>query len=266
MSLPMTWRSAGHHRWNSVQVVGEAGAGDVVDERVVPDVDRAGGRVPGPSGSCELVPSSPDGERDAPGGARAADREVLEALADEAQHLVAPVVGLDEVRVRLVVREQALLVGRQAEEPVALAEPLEGHARVVRALHPGRGLVQVRRRLEALGRAVPAVVAAEVDVAVVVGAADHLLGRAVVVGIGGADEPVRADQQRVLGRREQPDLVVDELAWRHARGSADWAMFTLCSSVPVRNRVSWPCIRCQRATTSAPMTSYTVWRPGALFA
>ena len=48
--------------------------------------------------------------------------------------------------------------------------------------------------------------------------------------------------------------------------SADWAMLTLCSSVPVRNRVSWPCIRCQRATTSAPMTSYTVWRPGALLA
>ena len=48
--------------------------------------------------------------------------------------------------------------------------------------------------------------------------------------------------------------------------SADCAMLTLCSSVPVRNRVSSPCIRCQRAITSAPMTSYTVWRPGALFA
>ena len=48
--------------------------------------------------------------------------------------------------------------------------------------------------------------------------------------------------------------------------SADWAMLTLCSSVPVRNRVSSPSIRCQRAMTSAPMTSYTVCRPGALFA
>ena len=50
------------------------------------------------------------------------------------------------------------------------------------------------------------------------------------------------------------------------RASADWAMLTECSSVPVRNRVSSPCIRCHRATTSAPITSYTVWRPGALFA
>ena len=43
-------------------------------------------------------------------------------------------------------------------------------------------------------------------------------------------------------------------------------MFTECSSVPVRNRVSSPSMRCQRAMTSAPMTSYTVCRPGALFA
>jgi hypothetical protein len=36
---------------------------------------------------------------------------------------------------------------------------------------------------------------------------------------------------------------------------ARWAMFTECSSVPVRNRVSSPFIRCQRAITSAPTTS-----------
>ena len=33
------------------------------------------------------------------------------------------------------------------------------------------------------------------------------------------------------------------------------AMFTLCSSVPVRKRVGIPRIRCQRARTSAPTTS-----------
>ena len=46
MSLPMMWRSAGHHRPNSPRVVGEPGAGDVVDQRVVPDVDLARLRVP----------------------------------------------------------------------------------------------------------------------------------------------------------------------------------------------------------------------------
>ena len=157
-------------------------------------------------------------ERDAPRRAGPADREVLEALADEAQHLVAPVVGLDEAGVRLVVGEQPLLVRRQAEEPVALGQPLERHARVVGALHPGRGLVEVGRGLEPLRRAVPALVRAEVDVAVVVRPADHLLGRPVVVRIGGPDEPVGADQQRVLGRLEQLDLLVDEVARRPAEG------------------------------------------------
>jgi len=42
-------------------------------------------------------------------------------------------------------------------------------------------------------------------------------------------------------------------------------MLTECSSVPVRKRVSSPFIRCQRAMTSAPMTSYRVCRPGLLF-
>jgi hypothetical protein len=48
--------------------------------------------------------------------------------------------------------------------------------------------------------------------------------------------------------------------------AAFWAMFTECSSVPVRNFVSSPFIRCHRAITSAPMTSNSVWRPGLLFA
>jgi hypothetical protein len=47
--------------------------------------------------------------------------------------------------------------------------------------------------------------------------------------------------------------------------AALWAMFTECSSVPVRKRVSSPFIRCQRAMTSAPITSYRVCRPGLLF-
>jgi len=44
------------------------------------------------------------------------------------------------------------------------------------------------------------------------------------------------------------------------------AMFTECSSVPVRKRVSWPRMRCQRAIASAPITSYSVCTPGRLFA
>ena len=46
----------------------------------------------------------------------------------------------------------------------------------------------------------------------------------VVVGVGRPDEPVGADQQRVLGGPEQLDLLVDELARRAAlvgRGLGD---------------------------------------------
>ncbi|HJP90234.1 MAG TPA: hypothetical protein VJ850_14460, partial [Candidatus Limnocylindrales bacterium] len=43
-------------------------------------------------------------------------------------------------------------------------------------------------------------------------APNDLLGRPVVVGVGRADEPVGADEEGVLGRFEQLDLLIDELA------------------------------------------------------
>ena len=79
-----------------------------------------------------------------------------------------------------------------------------------------RRLDQVARVAEALVRAVPALVRAEVDVAVGVGPADHLLGGADVVGVGRPDEPVGRDAEGVLGRPEQRDHLVDELARRAA--------------------------------------------------
>ena len=100
-------------------------------------------------------------------------------------------------------------------------------------------LDHVGRRLEALGRAVPALVGAEVDVAVGVGPADHLLGGPDVVRVGRPDEAVGADEQRVLGRPEERDVLVDEgLAACMPSSAARWAMLTECSSVPVRKRVS----------------------------
>ena len=46
MSLPMTCRSAGHQCAKAPGSSGEAGARDVVDERVEPDVDGAGRGIP----------------------------------------------------------------------------------------------------------------------------------------------------------------------------------------------------------------------------
>ena len=111
---------------------------------------------------------------------------------------------------------EALLVGRQAEEPVALGQPLERHVGMVRADDAPRRLDHVGGGPEALVRAVPALVRAEVDVAVGVGPADHLLGGPDMVGIGRPDEPVGRDREGRLGRPEQRDLLVDELARRAA--------------------------------------------------
>ena len=84
-----------------------------------------------------------------------------------------------------------------------------------------------------------------------------------VVGVGGADEPVRGDRAarpRPSGTG-RPSRRRTRAAGRPS-STAAWAMLIECSSVPVRKRVSSPIIRCQRAMTSAPITSYRVCRPG----
>src|SRR5258705_1594711 len=87
---------------------------------------------------------------------------------------------------------------------------------MVRADDPARRLEDVRGAAEALVRTVPALVRAEVDVAVGVGPTDHLLRRADVIGVGRPDEPVGGDRQGLVGRVEHDDLLVDELARRAA--------------------------------------------------
>ena len=203
MSLPMTCRSAGHQRSKAAGSSGKPAPGDVVDERVVPDVDDARLRVPRAVLAQRRLAVLGDRERDPPPARRplAADREVLEAAADEAEHLVAPEVGLDEVGMVGEVALEALLVGRQAEEPVPLGQPLERDLGMVRADRPAGGLLDVGGVPEALVRAVPALVRAEVDVAVRVGPADHLLGGPDVVRVGRPDEPVRRDRRGRPRRR-----------------------------------------------------------------
>ena len=197
------------------RIVREPGARDVVDQRVVPDVDRAGFRVPRAILALRSLAILPDRERDSPGRTRARDREVLESLANEAEHLVAAIVGLHGPRILDVPAFEALLVGGQAKEPVLLGQPLERHVGVVRAAPPAGGLEEIAGRLEPLVRAVPAFIGPEVDVAVGMCPADHLLGRAHVIRIGRSDEPIGGDPKRRLGRCEQVDLFVDEGLRRH---------------------------------------------------
>ena len=187
-------------------------------------------------------------------------------LAHEAQHLVAAVLRLDPLGVLGEVPLQALLVGRQAEEPVALGEPLQVDRGMVGAVRAAGILDQLRGRDEALVGAVPALVRAHVEVAVGIGAAQHLVHRDLVVGIRGPDEAVRRDGQGVLRARKSTTISSTNALGVMPRSVAVWAMLTEYSSVPVRKNVSSPRMRCQRAIVSAPTTSKSVWRPGRLLA
>ena len=107
---------------------------------------------------------------------------------------------------------EALLIGRQTEEPILLGQPLERDVWMVRADRAARGLDDVGRVAEPLIRAVPALVRARIDVAVRECASHHLVGRSDVVRIGRPDEAVGRDTEGALGLLEQGDLLVDELA------------------------------------------------------
>ena len=165
----------------------------VVEERVPPDVDHLLG-----------VPR----HRHPPGELRARQRDVLEPAPDERERLVAAKVGPHELGPLGVEALERLLKGAEAEEPVLLALPeqrdLVDRAGVVRAAL-GLGLEV------GAARAVPALVEALVDVAVVVHPLDDLLHLRHVLGVGGADEevvgPVDAPGQLAETRRVGVDQV-----------------------------------------------------------
>ena len=143
--------------------VGKADAGQVVGQRVDPHVHHVIGMV---------------GHRHAPVERRAGDRQVAQPAGDEADHLVAPDVGPDELGMGLVVGEQLVGVGGQPEEVGLLLGPRHRRAGLGRDPHPvgadgGLGLGE-----EAfVADRVPALVGVEIDVAGLVHPAPDLLGR-----------------------------------------------------------------------------------------
>ena len=205
----------------------------VVEQRVEPDVDHLV-RVPG--------------HRHPPLQRRPGERDVLESLPDEGERLVAAEVRDDEIRALGVEPLEVALERRELEEPVLLLLAGQGdlvdRAGVVRA-DLGLGL-----EVRAAG-AVPALVDALVDVAVVVDALDDLLHPLHVALVGGPDEEVvgRVDLGRhLLEAWREP---VAELAGRDPSASACCATGSPCSSVPVRKKTSSPRWRWCRARMSA---------------
>src|SRR5262249_10483034 len=102
----------------------------VVQERVEPDIDRLLGV---------------EGDGDAPGEPLAADRDVLKPGAHEVDDLVPAALRLDEVGVRLVVREASVAERGEPEEVVLLLHALERLVRVVRAAAVDQLLLRLER-------------------------------------------------------------------------------------------------------------------------
>ena len=173
MSLPRMWKLAGQKRsvWSCLAGA-EGERRVVVEERVEPHVEDVLG-----------IPR----DLDAPGQLGAAEADVLQPAADEAERLVVALPGGDEVGPVGVQLLQLLLEAGEPEEPVLLLLAVQrdavDRARVVRA-----DLV-LGLEVRAAG-AVPALVLALVDVAVVVDALHDLLDPLLVAGVGGADEEV----------------------------------------------------------------------------
>src|ERR1700721_1249560 len=87
--------------------VGKAGGGDVIRQRVDPDVHDM----------ARIV-----GHRHAPIEGRSADREILEAALNESDDFVAVLLRRDELGASLVMRKQELAIGGEPEKVALLLD------------------------------------------------------------------------------------------------------------------------------------------------
>ena len=156
--------------------VGEvAGRGDIVRQRVHPDIHHMGGIV------RDLDPPVERGAR---------DRQVLQSRLDEGDYLVAPFRRTDEIGIVGVMLEQLFLIGRQLEEIALLLDPFDRRAlwAVAYAIVAEFGLGLLVIGL--VPDRIPPGVAALVDVAVIGHPVPNLPAGFVVARLGGADEIV----------------------------------------------------------------------------
>jgi hypothetical protein len=196
-SQPCTWTwLTGSRLGDLVVVTAVADRREVVDQRVVPDVE-----------DVVLVP----GHRHAPGDRGSGDRDVAQAALDERVGLVALGLGGDEVGVRGVVLEQTVLEGAEPEEPVLLLH-LDQRPAVDRAVPVD---ARLGREVVLTAHAVEALVHVLVDVAVLVDGGEELLDALVVARLGRADEVVVADVEDVPGLLESRGRGVRPVTGRH---------------------------------------------------
>ena len=198
MSLPMMWNAGQNFVRQVLAVLGERERRVVVQERVEPDVEDVG-RVPR--------------HLDAPGQLGTAEADVIEPAGDERARLVVAVARAHPLRLVRVELLEALLEGGELEEPVLLLLAVERDL-VDRA---GVVLADLVLGLEVrAARAVPALVDALVDVAVVVDRLHERLDRALVPRVRRADEEVVGDVDARDQRLEALRVAVGELLGRDA--------------------------------------------------
>ena len=183
ISLPIRWCDAGHHDAKRGVVTSVSDRGDVVDQRVVPDVE-----------DVLLVP----GDGYPPAQRRARDRDVPQAPLDEPERLVPLARRSHGVGSGVVPLEQAILERAELEEIVLLFH-LDHRSSV-------HGTVAVDELLLGVvvlaGHAVEPAVGAELDVAVVVDRLEEASYGEVVTRLGGANEVVVGDVQVCPGGDE----------------------------------------------------------------
>ncbi len=205
MSLPIRWMSAGQNFSKSRHVVRIARAGDVIGQRIDPDIHHMIGR---------------SRHRHAPVEAGAADREVDQPALDEAQDLVAARFRADEVRVGGVEIEQGLLVFGEAEEPGLLGGPFDRRAlrrELVAPLPVGQFLLLVEGLV---ADRIPAFVAVEIQVAGVRHRLPDRLAGGVMLGLDGADETIVRNIEYVGHFMEIAGHFVSKFARVRRRGHA----------------------------------------------
>ena len=151
--------------WRTLRIRWEAGASEIVDERVVPDIDRSSGWIAASIRVKRTAPVLANRERDPPGCTLTTDGKVFETLPNKSEHLVAAVFRLHRRQILRQPGLKSLLVGAQSEEPVALLEPLQRHAGMIRADALAPLFHHVAFSAESFVGAVPALIRAEIDVA-----------------------------------------------------------------------------------------------------
>ena len=199
MSLPITCASAGQN-FAARAVVREAGRGDVVGQRVDPDIHHVF-RVAR--------------NRHAPFERRAADREIGQTPLHEGDDLIQIFFRRDEVRMRGIVREQLVGVFGEPEEVAFLLDPFDRRAgrrqpRSVRAIGQ-LALVEIGL----VPHRVPAGIFREIDVPVRGHPLPDRLRGARVSRLGRAHDVVGSGVQHVAHRLELGSDAIDKLLRRH---------------------------------------------------